>query len=166
MITSTPMTNKENSPHKDARYEWQPEHATEQIPLRADESWLIYQAQSYLGRETTLQEAKELFMKIDVTTRQPIRTPEVRRSAGFVAALRALFSGGILVLSLSACGPSTDAQGYEPVDTPMVIFKPNSMEKIYVYKMTDDTDNNVCYILSSSTNTELHCMVKFDDPSR
>lgn len=104
-------------------------------------------------------------MKIDVTTRQPYPEVKPRRSAGFVAALRALFSGGILLLAVG-CGPSTDAQGYEPVDKPMVIFKPNSLDKIYVFKLTDDTDDNVCYILASSTNTDLHCMVKFNDPSR
>jgi hypothetical protein len=104
-------------------------------------------------------------MKIDVTTRQPF--PEVKpvRSAGFVAALRALFSGGILLLAVG-CGPSKDAQGYEPVDTPMVIFKYGPLDTVKVFKLTDDTDNNVCYLAVSSTNTDLHCMVKFNDPSR
>jgi hypothetical protein len=104
-------------------------------------------------------------MKIDVTTRQPYPVAQPRRSAGFVAALRALFSGGILLLAVG-CGPSTDAQGYEPVDKPFVIFKYGPLDTVKVFKLTDDTDDNVCYLAVSGTNTDIHCMVKFDDPSR
>lgn len=53
-------------------YGWKPDYALAQISFRPDESWLIYQAQSILRKqEVTLEEAKELFMKIDITTRMP-----------------------------------------------------------------------------------------------
>lgn len=53
-------------------YGWKPDHALAQISFRPDESWLIYQAQSILRKqEVSLEEAKELFMRIDITTRKP-----------------------------------------------------------------------------------------------
>lgn len=104
-------------------------------------------------------------MKIDVTTRQPYSVAQPRRSAGFVAALRALFSGGILLLAVG-CGPSKDAEGYGPVDKPFVIFKSNALTTVKVFKLSDDTDDNVCYLAVADSNTDIHCMVKFQDPSR
>ena len=51
---------------------WQAEHAREQISERPIDNWLRYQAQSFLGRPVTIEEARELFSRIDVNTRQPI----------------------------------------------------------------------------------------------
>ena len=54
-------------------YGWQPERAREQIPADPYENWLRYQAKSYLGRDASLEEARELFSRIDIHTRQPIQ---------------------------------------------------------------------------------------------
>lgn len=170
MSTNTAMMKKETCSSRAGNYEWKPEAAANQIPLRASDSWLIYQAQSILGRNTTLQEAKELFMKIDITTRQPIQTPKSRRSAGFTAALRALFGMGILVVAVGCSNTKTsskDAQGYGPISKSMAIFtKPISLNKVYFYKVVDDADENVCYIAWSPDNVDVECMVQFEkDPN-
>lgn len=54
-------------------YGWRPERAREQIPADPYENWLVYQAKSYLGRDASVEEARELFSRIDVHTRQPIQ---------------------------------------------------------------------------------------------
>lgn len=37
----------------------------------ATDTWMRMQAQSFLGRKVSLEEAKELWKKVDITTRQP-----------------------------------------------------------------------------------------------
>ena len=54
-------------------YGWRPEQAKKQIPTYPHENWLCYQARSYLGRDVGIDEAKELFSRIDINTRQPIQ---------------------------------------------------------------------------------------------
>lgn len=88
---------------KGLNYGWKPEHALAQKSLLSHDNWIMYQAQSILRRDVTLEEAEELFTRIDITTRQPIRTPKPRRPSGFVAALRALFGGGIFLIVASGC---------------------------------------------------------------
>ena len=60
-------------------YAWRPDHARYQIPIDPHETWLRYQAASYLGRPASLEEAQELFSRIDVHTRQPIQPAPPRR---------------------------------------------------------------------------------------
>lgn len=55
-------------------YGWRNEQVREQIPTYPHENWLIYQAKSYLGRDVSIDEAKELFSRIDINTRQPIQS--------------------------------------------------------------------------------------------
>lgn len=60
-------------------YVWRPDRARDQIPIYPHETWLRYQAASFLGRPATLAEAQELFSRIDVNTRQPIQPAPPRR---------------------------------------------------------------------------------------
>lgn len=73
---------REASAHPDQKkhpYGWRPECARDQRVVLSSNNWLIYQAQSYLGRQVSLEEAQELFSRIDVQTRQPIQPPRPRR---------------------------------------------------------------------------------------
>ena len=58
-------------------YGWRPERAAEQIPTDPYENWLRYQAKSILGRDASLEEARELFSRIDIHTRQPIQAAKL-----------------------------------------------------------------------------------------
>jgi len=66
-VTKTQQATKSN------QHSWQPARACDQIPVDPHETWLRYQAASVLGRPASYEEAKELFSKIDVHTRQPIQ---------------------------------------------------------------------------------------------
>ena len=55
-----------------APYGWQPKAALNHITFRIEDTHLMYQAQSYLGRKVGIEEARELFTRIDIHTRQPI----------------------------------------------------------------------------------------------
>jgi hypothetical protein len=57
-------------------YGWQPAAATNQIPVHVEDTYLLYQAHSYLGRRVSIEEARELFTRIDIHTRQPIEQPK------------------------------------------------------------------------------------------
>lgn len=54
-------------------YGWQADKAMLQIQEDPNETWLRYQAHSYLGRPVGIEEARELFSRIDVHTREPIQ---------------------------------------------------------------------------------------------
>lgn len=62
-------------------------------PILPYDTWLMYQAQSFLCKPVTLEEAKELWAKIDINTRKPIATAKQSRLSAFLAALRARFGG-------------------------------------------------------------------------
>lgn len=67
---------------------WTADSAKQLIPEHPNNTWLIYQAQSYLGRPASLEEAQELFSRIDVHTRQPIvPAPPRRWYSGLLEAL-------------------------------------------------------------------------------
>ena len=66
-------------PDQKQPYGWRPECARDQRVVLPSNNWLVYQAQSYLGRQVSLEEAQELFSRIDVQTRQPIQPPRPRR---------------------------------------------------------------------------------------
>ena len=68
-----PQASPAPAPPAKAPYAWRPDRARDQIPIDPHETWLRYQAASYLGRPATFEEAKELFSRIDVHTRQPIQ---------------------------------------------------------------------------------------------
>ena len=67
------------APEQNDYYGWRPTNARDQIPVDPHETWLRYQAASYLGRPATIEEARELFSRIDVHTRKPIQPAPPRR---------------------------------------------------------------------------------------
>ena len=116
-----------------------------QISLRPDESWLIYQAQSFLkSSNVTLEDAKELFKKIDITTRQPIPEAGPPRPSGLVAALRAMVSGGMVLVLVSGCVKESN------VDNRVL----NNVRKVY-----DKDQGIVCYVIDGSNGAAISCMV-------
>lgn len=128
-------------------YGWKPDHALAQISYRPYESWLIYQAQSILQKqEVTLEEAKDLFKEIDISTRKPVEAPRATRPAGIFAALRAWVSGGIILLMASGCAKYTNN---DPEYT-MVSFNAG------VRKVYDRDEGVVCYV---SSEGGISCMV-------
>ena len=46
-----------------APYGWQPKTALNHITFRIEDTYLMYQAQSYLGRKVDIEEARELFSR-------------------------------------------------------------------------------------------------------
>lgn len=73
-----PQASPAPAPQKEP-YAWRPANARDQIPVDPHETWLRYQAASYLGRPASIEEARELFSRIDVHTREPIVPAPPRR---------------------------------------------------------------------------------------
>lgn len=85
--TATPQTSSSQNVVKG--YEVGPWDMTRSEPVFFHDTWLRAQAQSVLGKEVTLEEAKDLFSRIDVTTRQPI--PQAPSRLRRPSALRRIF---------------------------------------------------------------------------
>lgn len=62
-------------------------------PSYPEDNWLREQAQSLLGVPCTIEEAKALAKKFNLTTRQPIEPPTQPTPSRFAAWLRSLRSG-------------------------------------------------------------------------
>ncbi len=72
LVPSTPTPSPSKIVEPTAPYGWQPKAALNHINFRIEDTHLMYQAQSYLGRKVGIGEARELFTRIDIHTRQPI----------------------------------------------------------------------------------------------
>lgn len=128
-------------------YGWKPEYARMQNSFCPHETWLISQAQSFLGRQdVTLAEAQQLFDSIDITTRRHREIAAAQRPSGFLAALRAMVSGGMILLMASGCAKWTD----NDPDYTMVSFNAG------VRKVYDRDEGVVCYV---SADGGISCMV-------
>ena len=168
--TQSPMTSEDatsltgQSQQPGSNYGWRPEAAKNQKSVREYESWLISQAQSYLGkRDVTLEEARELWDRVDINTRKEKVQPVVSQPVGLKAALRALFGMGIL-LTLSACQTTgmKDTSGYGVIDKPFAMLK----NYTNVYKIVDDAAENICYIVVGPNGVDAECMVDFNEEAR
>lgn len=122
------------------------------------ETWMLSQAQSYLGRQAvTLEEAKELFKKIDITTRQPIPEAGQPRPSGLVAALRAMVSGGMILVLASGCARDIPAPAQEPQYESVANLRHTNVDKFYDLK-----EGVVCYVAATSNSAAapaIACMV-------
>lgn len=164
--TSTPLTSNqtispvvistmEQSHPTGFIYGWKPDHALAQISFRPDESWLIYQAQSILRKQdVTLDEAKELFKNTDISTRHPRRESAEPRRSGFLAALRAMVCGGMILVSGCAKMPDNE----EPVESSDYTTIISGRLPRGVVKFYDRTEGTVCYV-ARSRGVAIACMV-------
>jgi hypothetical protein len=138
-------------------YGWKPDHALAQISYRPDESWLIYQAQSILGTQNvTLEDAKEFFKIVNITTRQPIVAAAPSRPSGILSALRALVGVGIVLVSISGC--TRDPQGPAQIESEDTTYITNIQGKD-IQKFYDQREGVVCYVVVGYQNSAISCMV-------
>lgn len=86
---TTPSVNEANNYGK-----WRAQDASKLVSSHPQDTQLIMQATSILGRRVSLAEAKELFDSLDVVTRRPkVPAAPPTRFARFLSALRAAFDG-------------------------------------------------------------------------
>lgn len=109
------------------------------------ETWLQYQAKSYTGQNCTVEEARELFSRVDVSTRQPFETAE--KPTILQRALRALRAGlrgsGVTaaVLIVSSC-----AQVRTPDTEYPIADRIGNKSSMQVYRVYDGKYGVACYI--------------------
>ena len=72
LVRSTPAVQLPKIVEPATPYGWQAQAALNHITFRTEDTYLMYQAQSCLGRKVSIEEARELFTRIDIHTRQPI----------------------------------------------------------------------------------------------
>lgn len=129
-------------------YGWKPEYARMQNSFCPHETWLISQAQSFLGRQdVTLAEAQQLFDSIDIVTRKPREIAAAQRPSGFLAALRAMVSGGMILLMASGCTKVLGDSDGKSIITP-------AWTKFY-----DHEEGVVCYVMDRGHGPAMSCMV-------
>lgn len=78
LVRSTPAATPSKIVEPATPYGWQAQAALNHITFRTEDTYLMYQAQSYLGRKVGIEEARELFTRIDIHTRQPIEPAKPR----------------------------------------------------------------------------------------
>lgn len=135
-------------------YGWKPEYARMQNSFDPYESWLLYQAKSYLGHEVDLAGAKALFERIDITTRKPRETPTAPRPVGLLAALRALVAGGMIICMASGCVRVPESGPEQNTQSIITTANMGGVEKFY-----DREEGIVCYIVDGYQEVAMSCMV-------
>lgn len=148
----------EKSQEKVCSYGWKAEYAAQQRSIDPLDSWALEQAASLAMRQVSVNEARMILKHFDPVTRELRKDQPAPRPSGFVAALRAMVCGG-MILTVAACtkdkpAPAQLQQGEE------------SMELIadagYVraHKFVDRVDNNVCYVATHNGTVSMECLVR------